>query len=60
LDPVKGQRPGYIYTEDDWNPVTAETAGSNSVVAYLASKTFAEKAAWEYIKDNKVNISNLL
>jgi nucleoside-diphosphate-sugar epimerase len=55
LDPSKGMRPGYAYTEADWNPVTAEEAKSNGVFAYLASKTFAEQAAWQYVKDNKVS-----
>ncbi|GAM40632.1 cinnamoyl-CoA reductase [Talaromyces pinophilus] len=57
LDPSKGVRPGYAYTEADWNPVTAEEAKSNGVFAYLASKTFAEQAAWQYVKDNKPNFS---
>lgn len=43
--------PGKIYTEDDWNLITLEQAeaafatGSKGP-AYLASKTFAERAAW--------------
>ncbi|VUC27277.1 unnamed protein product [Clonostachys rosea] len=55
LDPAQGNRPGYTYTEADWNPVTPETASANPVVAYLASKTFAEKAAWDFVRDNKPN-----
>ncbi|EED23494.1 cinnamoyl-CoA reductase, putative [Talaromyces stipitatus ATCC 10500] len=57
LDPSKGLRPGYVYTEADWNPVTVEEAGTNGSIAYLASKTFAEQAAWKYVKDNKPNFS---
>lgn len=57
LDPTKGVRSGYVYTEDDWNPVTLETATANPVVAYLASKTFAEQAAFNYVKNNKVRCS---
>ncbi|KAL3952727.1 hypothetical protein ACCO45_012670 [Purpureocillium lilacinum] len=54
LDPSQGKRPGYIYTERDWNPVTREEAGlGDGVAAYLASKTFAEQAAWNYIKEKK-------
>ncbi|OAQ62532.1 cinnamoyl-CoA reductase [Purpureocillium lilacinum] len=56
LDPSQGKRPGYIYTERDWNPVTREEAGSgDGVAAYLASKTFAEQAAWNYVKEKKPN-----
>ncbi|GJN69245.1 methylglyoxal reductase (NADPH-dependent) gre2 [Purpureocillium lilacinum] len=49
-------RPGYVYAEEDWNPVTKETAASGGgVIAYLTSKTFAEQAAWNYVKDNRPN-----
>lgn len=55
LDPTQGLRPGYTYTEQDWNPVTREEASKgDSVVAYLASKTMAEQAAFAYIAWNKV------
>ncbi|PNP47910.1 hypothetical protein TGAMA5MH_00962 [Trichoderma gamsii] len=46
LDPTQGQRPGYVYAEADWNPLTVEQANSSPVMAYLASKTFAERAAF--------------
>ncbi|KAF4847812.1 Ketoreductase azaE [Colletotrichum siamense] len=36
-----------------WNPITREEASSNPFFAYLASKTFAEKAAWKFVKDKK-------
>lgn len=49
LDPSLGHRPGYIYSERDWNPVTAEEAVLNPVTGYEASKTFAEKAAWDFV-----------
>ncbi|CAG9992129.1 unnamed protein product [Clonostachys byssicola] len=62
VDVNQGLRPGYTYTESDWNPVTTETAGANGVVAYLASKTFAERAAWDYVKDKqpKFELTTLL
>jgi nucleoside-diphosphate-sugar epimerase len=46
------ETPGKIYTEDDWNPVTLQEveeawAKGNKGLAYLASKTFAERAAWQ-------------
>jgi len=55
LDLTLGIRPGYVYTEDDWNPVTWDEAVSskNPAVVYCASKVFAEKAAWEYVKQVK-------
>ncbi|KAL7935580.1 hypothetical protein V8C35DRAFT_333497 [Trichoderma chlorosporum] len=55
LDPLQGQRPGYVYTEKDWNPVSKEAAveSGNAILAYLASKTVAEKAAFDYVEKNK-------
>ncbi|KAF4459661.1 nad dependent epimerase [Fusarium albosuccineum] len=49
LDLSKGQRPGYVYTEADWNPVTYEeaVAEKDSIVLYVASKALSEKAVWE-------------
>jgi nucleoside-diphosphate-sugar epimerase len=46
-------RPGYAYTEKDWNPVTEAEAVANGMVGYSASKTFAEKAAWDLWKEAK-------
>jgi nucleoside-diphosphate-sugar epimerase len=42
-----------VYTEEDWNPVSLEFVRANPTQkgpAYLASKKFAEKAAWEISK----------
>ncbi|PSN62460.1 NAD(P)-binding protein [Corynespora cassiicola Philippines] len=44
------------YTEEAWNPVNEEQAVSGPVLAYLASKTFAERAAWEFIKKELPNV----
>jgi nucleoside-diphosphate-sugar epimerase len=60
LDMDKGPRPGYTYTEKDWNPVTYEIASKDDTdggVAYCASKTFAERAAWDFVEKNKPNFS---
>ncbi|KAJ5938589.1 hypothetical protein N7466_001723 [Penicillium verhagenii] len=43
-----------IYSEKDWNPVTWEEAQDHSQV-YRASKTFAEKAAWKFVEEEKPN-----
>lgn len=42
-----------LYVADDWNPVTLEDALRDNVQAYRASKTFAEKAAWDYVAQHK-------
>ncbi|KAI1098757.1 NAD dependent epimerase/dehydratase [Jackrogersella minutella] len=49
--------PPQVYTSEDWNPVTLEEAYAteNPLVTYPASKKFAEKAAWDFVKENKVN-----
>jgi len=51
-----------VFTEDDWNNAVVEqvkTKGSAAgpVVIYLASKTLAEKAAWEFVDVHKSEIS---
>jgi nucleoside-diphosphate-sugar epimerase len=43
------------YSEDNWNPVTMEEALGDPPTAYRASKTFAEKEAWEFVKREKPN-----
>ncbi|KXH64738.1 dihydroflavonol-4-reductase [Colletotrichum nymphaeae SA-01] len=48
LDMSKGLWPGHTYNEADWNPITAEEALANPASGYAASKTFAEKAAWNF------------
>lgn len=54
LDLSKGPRPGYVYTEADWNPVTYEEAAmeSNSTLLYVSSKALSEKAVWEWAARN--------
>jgi hypothetical protein len=53
--------PGKIYTEEDWNRVTIEQAGvafAKGVKghAYLASKMYAERAAWNLKGTHKEHI----
>ncbi|ERF69361.1 hypothetical protein EPUS_08834 [Endocarpon pusillum Z07020] len=44
-----------IYSEEDWNPVTMEEALEDPVSSYRASKTFAERAAWDFVRNEKPN-----
>ncbi|KAG8786392.1 methylglyoxal reductase (NADPH-dependent) gre2 [Ceratobasidium sp. 428] len=53
LDPSKGNRPGYAYSEKDWNPVTEEEAQKDTTTGYRASKKLAEKAAWDFIEKER-------
>ncbi|KAJ4854165.1 3-beta hydroxysteroid dehydrogenase/isomerase family domain-containing protein [Trichoderma breve] len=55
LDPLQGQRPGYVYTEKDFSPVTKEAAieSGNAILAYLTSKSVSENAAFDYVEKHK-------
>ncbi|KAL2410807.1 Ketoreductase azaE [Exophiala dermatitidis] len=44
-----------VYSEAIWNPITEEEAVNSPTDAYRASKTFAEKAAWEFVEKEKPN-----
>ncbi|PYH40460.1 SDR family oxidoreductase [Aspergillus saccharolyticus JOP 1030-1] len=52
LDLSQGLRPGYRYTEADWNPCTYEEAKTttDASVAYCASKALAERKLWEWVE----------
>lgn len=52
LDALKGPRPGYTYTESDWNPTTFEQAITiqDPVALYIASKALSEKAVWTWME----------
>ncbi|KAG9078184.1 methylglyoxal reductase (NADPH-dependent) gre2, partial [Ceratobasidium sp. UAMH 11750] len=56
-DRSKGFRPGYIYTDKDWNPVTLEAGLDEVRLGYSASKTHAEKAAWEFMRTEQPSFS---
>ena len=53
----KGLWPDHVYSEEDWNPITEEDALQNAANAYRASKTFAEKAAWDFVEKEKPNFT---
>ncbi|CAG5159338.1 uncharacterized protein ALTATR162_LOCUS5535 [Alternaria atra] len=55
LDYSKGKRPGYVYTGEDWNPITRNDveALTNHVDAYEASKALSERAVWEWMQDHR-------
>lgn len=53
----KGPWPEHTYSEEDWNPITIEQATESPIHGYRASKTFAEKAAWEFLEKEKPNFT---
>ena len=57
IDAAKGTRAGYTYSEKDWNPITEEEAIQNPSNGYRASKTFAEKASWDFVEKEKPNFT---
>jgi nucleoside-diphosphate-sugar epimerase len=59
IDASKGNWPEHTYTASDWNPITLEEALDNSswVPGYRGSKTFAERAAWAFMEQEKPNFT---
>lgn len=55
INPTKGAWPEHTYSEKDWSPLTHEEALQSQAAGYRASKTFAERAAWEYVEKEKPN-----
>lgn len=55
IDPFKMFWPEHTYSEADWSPLTYEQAFGDLTNGYRASKTFAEKAAWEFVEKEKPN-----
>jgi nucleoside-diphosphate-sugar epimerase len=59
VDLNAGLRPGHTYSEADWNPVTYEEAlhTTSGAFAYCASKALAEKAAWNFMREQQPGFS---
>ncbi|KAE8553905.1 hypothetical protein EYB25_002443 [Talaromyces marneffei] len=51
------QPPTHTYTEADWNNMTWEEGTSTPLNGYRASKSFSEKAAWDFVEKEKPNFS---
>jgi nucleoside-diphosphate-sugar epimerase len=48
--------PYFVYTGEDWNPLTYEESVASTTpahIAYRGAKKFAEKAAWEFVQERK-------
>lgn len=48
-----------VFSEADWNDVTLEEINKSPATAYRASKTLAEKAAWEIAKSAPWTLSTI-
>lgn len=49
LDEAKLYDPATTFTEASWNPVTLADIHNSPATAYRASKTLAERAAWDFV-----------
>lgn len=47
--------PTHTNTEESWNEISWEDAQKDPVSGYRGSKKFAEKAAWDFLKENQVD-----
>ncbi|ODV96579.1 hypothetical protein PACTADRAFT_1171 [Pachysolen tannophilus NRRL Y-2460] len=47
----------FICSEEIWSPITWDKAKDNNITAYMASKKYAEKTAWDFLKDENPNFS---
>lgn len=55
---VNAKKNPEVYDESCWNPVTMDEAlNTDPGTAYRGSKTFAEKAAWEFVEKEKPNFT---
>ncbi|KAJ5950526.1 NAD(P)-binding protein [Penicillium vulpinum] len=53
INDVYASGAGKIYSEADWSPITEAQANDSPANAYRASKTFAERAAWDFVEKEK-------
>lgn len=56
MDEDKITDPNHTFSEDSWNPVTIDDIHRHPMTAYRASKTLAEKAAWDFVKGPANNV----
>lgn len=57
VDPSKGIGPEIVYSESNWSPITLDQALQNPGNGYRASKAFAEKAAWDFVRQETPNFT---
>ncbi|KAL2146070.1 hypothetical protein VTI28DRAFT_5163 [Corynascus sepedonium] len=51
VDEAHVKDPSHTFSERSWNPVTLADVHRAPATAYRASKTFAERAAWDFVQD---------
>ncbi|ROT43479.1 ketoreductase [Sodiomyces alkalinus F11] len=53
LDETRLEDPSVVFSERTWNPVTIDDIHRSKPTAYRASKTLAERAAWDFVDSSK-------
>lgn len=53
FDHTRENDPTQRVDESSWNNLTWEQAKENPLAGYVASKAFAERAAWDFVKEEK-------
>ncbi|KAF5022375.1 hypothetical protein F66182_5576 [Fusarium sp. NRRL 66182] len=53
IDEAKFTDPSHTFSEKTWNPVSIDDIGRSHTTAYRASKTLAERAAWDFVAEKK-------
>ena len=53
IQPAYCNRDGLIVDESTWNDCAWANCTTDAVTAYCASKTFAERVAWDFLRENK-------
>ncbi|TID30961.1 hypothetical protein CANINC_000444 [Pichia inconspicua] len=47
----------HVHTNESWNPINWDEHVVNDFTAYVASKTYAERAARDFVKEHNVNFT---
>ncbi|KAK3683447.1 hypothetical protein B0T22DRAFT_247453 [Podospora appendiculata] len=55
VNEAKVSDPNTTFSEASWNPVTLADIHKSQSTAYRASKTLAERAAWDFVADSSSN-----
>ncbi|KAH7005055.1 hypothetical protein EDB82DRAFT_488746 [Fusarium venenatum] len=53
IDEAKFTDGSHVFSEKTWNPVTIDDITRSDTTAYRASKTLAERAAWDFVAEKK-------
>lgn len=55
MDEAKLEDPHHVFSEKSWNPATMDDFSRSRPTVYRLSKKYAEKAAWDFVANEKPN-----